>query len=101
MSALKIHAVLRRVLKERGMTTTQLARTAGVPQSTLATWLVSGAKPKDPEQVAKVSRVLGISLHQLLFDEPEQAHPLTGIETEIVLDGFYRLRLERVVSPKK
>ena len=98
---IKIHLVLRRLLQERGLTTSQLSKQVGLPNSTIATWLQADCKPTDVSKIAVVAEYFGIGMHRLLFDQEETATPLTGIQTEIVLDGFYRLRLEKVLLPKK
>ena len=96
----KIHITLKRLMKERGVTVTQLAKRAGVPHSTLSTWLLPSARPQDPVQIAAVARELGVGMHTLLFDEPENGLTLESLVTQSVLDGLYRLRLERVVLPQ-
>ncbi|MGK5088995.1 helix-turn-helix transcriptional regulator [Bdellovibrionota bacterium FG-2] len=99
--ALKIHVVLKRLLLERKITVTQLAKLASVPHSTLSTWMIPGSKPKDPEQVARVAKALSVTMHQLYFDEPEIESALEGLPTELFIDGIYRLRLDRILVPKR
>ena len=101
MSELKVHSVFRRLLKERSLTLGAVAKATGVPKSTLSTWLVAGSKPSDPTQIRAVSNFFGLGMTQFLFDEPEQELSLEALKTEMVLDGLYRIRLERVVAPKK
>lgn len=100
MAKLKLNTVLRRLLKEKGISALELSRTSGVPNSTIATWL-AGSAPKRPEQIADVARIFGVSLHTILFDEPEPNASLAfEEEREVVLDGYYRLKLERVTLKK-
>lgn len=100
MAKMKLNIVLRRLLKEKRMSALQLSRAAAVPNSTIATWL-AGSAPKRPEQLSDVARVLGVGLHALLFDEPEpNAGPIVEDQGEVVLDGLYRLKLEKVILKK-
>ncbi|MGE0633746.1 MAG: helix-turn-helix domain-containing protein [Pseudobdellovibrionaceae bacterium] len=92
--------VLSKQLKAKGMTISQLSRASGVPNSTLAQWS-SGVTPKNPSQALAVANVLGISLHFFLFGEEEQASDLEALETELVLEGLYKLSLQRVIIKKK
>lgn len=99
MAKMQLKVVLRRLLKEKRMSALELSRSSGVPNSTIATWL-AGSSPKRVEQTSDVARVLGVPLHILLFDEPEPNSAPTTEEKEVVLDGLYRLKLEKVVLKK-
>lgn len=103
MRKVKTHETLPRLLKARGLTTTKLSKLTKIPNSTLSTWLTPGVKPKDPEQVATVAEALGVTMFELLFGEREDERDLAveNLELEPVLDGLYRLRLEKVVLPKR
>lgn len=97
---IQIHAVLRRLLDQRGLTTTQVAKATKVPNSTLSTWLLPKAKPKDPNHLAAVADFFGTTIDFLLFGEVPPVS-IESLPLEHVLDGLYRLRLERVVLPKR
>lgn len=100
MAKMKLSIVLRRVLKAKSMSALELSRSSGVPNSTIATWL-AGSAPKRPEQLASAAKCLGIGLHELLFDEPEpNAAPISEEKGEVILDGLYRLKLERISIKK-
>lgn len=101
--AIKIHETLPALLKARGMSLSQLSRKTGTPLSTLSTWLDEGAKPKDPAAVALCAGTLGATMHHLLFGLPEDEAGFDQLKTEVVLSGYYKLRLERVIphSPRK
>lgn len=101
MSNLRIHVVLKRLLEERKVTSTQLSKVVGIPKSTISTWLLPTAKPTDVEQIQKVAKFFKISMSQLLFDEVESGNGLQAVQTELVLDGYYRLRLEKIITPKE
>ncbi len=99
-SQLKVHVVLRRLMREHRTTLTEISRATRISPSTLATWLTAKSTPNEVIKLAAVAKHFKISMHQLLFDEPDEAQPIRAMETETVLDGFYRVRLERVLLPK-
>ena len=94
---IKIDKVLRRLISDARITTTLVSRKTGVPNSTLSTWLIPGAKPRDPLHVAAVASFFQVSLEYLLFDSspPSMRALLLG---ETILDGKFRLRIERMDS---
>jgi transcriptional regulator with XRE-family HTH domain len=97
---LKIHIVLKRLLKERGnLSISELSRRTGVPHSTISTWLLPKAKPKDPSQIAAVAKELGTTMHYLLFEELENEVTLETLPTTPVLEGLYRVILQKVILP--
>lgn len=97
---IKIHIVLRRLMEQKGVTTTEIAHATKVPNSTLSTWLLPKAKPKDPQHLAAVAEYFSTSIDYLLFGSVPEVD-VESLPLEHVLDGLYRLRLERVVIPKK
>lgn len=94
---IKIDQVLPRLLKMASMSLSELSRASGCPVSTLGTWLQAGSKPKDISAVAAVAEILEVPLSKLLFDEVEQEPDLKELPVEVVLDGYYRLRLEKIM----
>ncbi len=96
-----ISTILPGLLKARGLTAKRLATLSDVPQSTVATWLVAGSRPRNIEDVAAAADVLEVSLQHLLFGETSDPGDLETIPAETVLSGVYRLRLERLVLPSK
>lgn len=64
-----ISKTLPALLKAKNITAKQLATKAQVPQSTVATWLIEGARPRNIEDVAEAAMVLEVSLNHLLFGE--------------------------------
>lgn len=97
-----IAEVLPGLLKERGITAKQLAKEAGgISASTISTWLLPGSRPRNIEDVAAVAEVLGVSMNHLLFGDAEEPQDLLTLPAEAILEGVYRLKLERIPIPKK
>lgn len=99
MKEIKIQFVLKRLMKERRITASQLSKATGVPNSTISTWLLPDANPKDTVQLAQVAEYFHVSLEYLLFDHGQKG-PYDVFPLEPLMDGYYRLRLERVIFPR-
>jgi transcriptional regulator with XRE-family HTH domain len=102
MSTCKISSVLPRILAERKMSQSALAKKAGVPLSTLSTWLIPNSKPRDLEACDRTAAALGVSFEELVFDRKprEQQIDLQSFPLEKLFDGFFKIRLERVILPE-
>lgn len=98
MKEIKIHLVLRRLLAKNGITTSALSKATGVPNSTLSTWLLPSARPKDLRHLKAVADYFQVCIEDLLFDEFPPV-VLNALRSEAILDGYYRLRLEKVLPP--
>ena len=92
---MKIGLKLQKVCRDRRLSFSRLAKLAGVPLATLHAW-TTGRKSINPDQIKKVAAVLEISLHELLFDEPD---PFETKSTEIlkeIFSGDVRVTLHRI-----
>lgn len=97
---MKIATVLKRLLKERDLSSKALAHSIGVKPSTLSGWL-QGSSPRDLVEVHRCAVFLGVSMERLLFDKEPTGATLEDFMTEQVFDGFLKVRIERVISSKK
>lgn len=96
---LKLGEVLRSLLKERALTLKQVSQLCGVSISTLHEW-ENNRTPKNPLQVAKVARCLGISLHRLLFGIEDPEDSIGKVIKNEVFSGTYEIFLRKVKLPK-
>lgn len=96
-----INEVLPKLLKDKGLTAKEVSKLTGISTSTLSTWTLPKAKPRNIEDVALVAEVLGTSLNFLLFGELDKPSDLNQIQGETVLQGVFRLKLERLMIPDK
>lgn len=53
-------------LNDSGMSASELARRAGIPNGTLADWL-SGRKPRNLDQVKKLAEYLNMTIDHLVY----------------------------------
>lgn len=96
-----INEILPKLLREKKITAKTLSQKTGVSQSTLSTWTAPKAKPRNIDDVALVADYLEVSLNFLLFGEVDKPTDLEQVQGEVVLAGIYRLKLEKLVIPKK
>lgn len=96
-----INQILPKLLKEKGVTAKVVSRETGVSQSTLSTWGLPSAKPRNVADVAAVADFFEVSLNYLLFGEIDEPSDLEQVNGEIVLSGVYRLKLEKLIIPSK
>jgi transcriptional regulator with XRE-family HTH domain len=92
---IRIADTLKALLKENGISLRELSKRSGVPVSTLSEWS-SNREPKSPIQTRKVAAALGVSMHYLLFGEPDQQEPLAKLLKEDVFSGTYEISVKRV-----
>ena len=91
---MKLSQVLKRIMDERDLNISKLASISDIPKTTINNWL-SGHSPS-VEQAQKLSRSLGISLHQLCFDVEDENTPLMKIFKSDVFSGTFEIKIRRV-----
>jgi len=92
---------LQRLLKEKNFSATELAKTLGIPSSTVHDWL-AGRVPRNLDQIRQVAEFFKVSTHEILFNEPDPRSLLSDIlegSTEIH-SGLYQITVKKV-SPKR
>ena len=73
------------LLKERGMTASQLSRKTGVAKQVLSDWM-SGVQPRKIEQLYLVAKELGVSIEAICFTKSEEE--LLGIISRSSRQGY-------------
>lgn len=96
---MKLGSILTALCKERGITLARLAREAGIPPQTLHNWTV-GRKAVNPDQLKKVADKLEVSLHYLLFGEPDPHEPPGEEILREIFSGDVRVTLHRIERRK-
>lgn len=61
-----LKTVLKRLLNERGVTVTRLAKATSIPQQTLHNWL-SGSEPRSIKQLKKVADYFSVTLDEITY----------------------------------
>ncbi len=92
---MKLASKLNEICGAKGLSLSKLAKEAGVPVQTIHAW-TTGRKSINPVQIKKVASVLKISIHQLLFAEPDP-HETTGEEVlKVLFPGDVRFNVHKI-----
>ena len=86
---------LDKVLKDRKLSLSQLARESRIPKATLHGW-ITGQRSVDPDQVRRVAECLRIPVYELLFGAPDPNGPVSQIELEDLFSGDVRISVQRI-----
>lgn len=99
MPSIKLKDVLAREIKERDLSINQIAKSCGMPKSTLHDWL-SGRTPnsKNLHYLYNLAEFFEISLSSLLFNIEEGKEAVEIISSTVFSDGgkTYRIKIEKV-----
>ena len=96
---MKLGKILQELCRKRGWTVAKLARESGVPVQTVHNWsLARGAV--NPEQVKRVSLVLGVSVHYLLYGEADPNEQIGEEVLKEIFSGDVRVTVHRVERRK-
>jgi len=97
---MKLGSKLLKLCKEHRLSLSRLAKEAGVPMQTIHAW-TTGRKSINPDQLRKVALVLKISVHELMFDEPDPFEPASEEILKEIFTGDVRVTLHRIEKIKK
>lgn len=91
---------LRFLLDHRGMSAADLSRKAEVSKQVISLWL-SGAKPRNVDQIKKVADALDVTVDHLLFGDGEdrEAEKITAFDTltgDGWVGGIFEVKFRRV-----
>ncbi len=90
-----LKTVLKRLLSERGVSVTRLAKATSIPQQTLHNWL-SGSEPRSLNQVKKVANYLGVTLDYLCFGYEQKQSPNIETYADEINAGIFEVVLRKV-----
>lgn len=92
---MELKSILKKSIKDKGITIAQLSRATKVPLQTLHGWL-HGSEPKSIRQVKAVADYLGVNLDYLCFGiTPEEKNHLIEYGQEINA-GVFEVVLRRI-----
>lgn len=93
---MELKIILKKLIKERGITLAHLSRTAKVPLQTLHGWL-QGSEPKSLKQVKAVADCLDVDLDYLCFGiKPKPAKNQIEQFQDEINAGVFEVVLRRV-----
>ena len=96
-----LHQILRRLVDEKGLSILGLAKSTGIPKSTLADWL-NGSTPSDLHALKKLADTLGVTMAYLATGEKDMVHtPVTELidlfDFSEEQNGIYRVVFQRLL----
>ena len=93
---MELKTILRKIIKEKGLTVVAVSRASKVPVQTLHGWL-QGSDPKNIRQLKSVADFLGVDLDYLCFGirPKSEADKIERFEDEINA-GIFEVVLRRV-----
>ena len=97
---------LKRIMKEKGISASDLSRQTKIPKSTISEWL-QGRQPKFDDAILRLAKSLKVSTETLLTgSEPgedfvKQIFDSAGDGFVEIHDGIFRVKIEKYVGNKK
>lgn len=90
--------ILKNLIEQHHITVRKFADGIGVSPQTANEWLgKQGRFPNSPDILKKVSNYFDISVHELLFGEPDPKSLIGSIlEKTEIHSGYYKLTVERI-----
>lgn len=89
MHEIKIGLVLKRLLKAQNRTLKKVSQETGIPYSTLHTWS-ENRHPRDILKAQQLAHYFGISLNELLFDQPEPRKEELSGQNQTKANDFFK-----------
>ncbi len=93
-----LKTVLKRLLSERGVSVTRLAKATSIPQQTLHNWL-SGSEPRSIKQLKKVADYFSVTLDEITYGtKPASTNTHSNLEDhrDEILAGNFEVILRRL-----
>ena len=90
---------LKKISKAKKISVTELARQTGVRQNTIHGW-ANGRRVLNLDDLKKVADVLEVSLHMLLYGEPDPHEVSSGEILKELFSGDIRLTVHRIERRK-
>jgi transcriptional regulator with XRE-family HTH domain len=91
---------LKKIIRQKAMTTGELAKEINVSPKTINDWL-TGRTPRDLDAVKRCAEVLGVTVHYLLYGEEDRRNLIEEIlERTEIHTGLYEISIKKVTSQK-
>lgn len=90
---MRLASNLRSLMRQRDLTSRELAADVGIPEGTIKTWL-AGSAPRSLFDVRKIAQHFGVSFEYLIFGD--EIHPDAQTQKRKSFEVFLRLKLETI-----
>lgn len=90
--------ILERLLRQNNLSGRQFAKEIGINNKTVSSWIGDGGSfPSDPQVIKRIAIRFNVSVHELLFGEPDPKSLLGELlnKTE-VHTGLYEITIKKV-----
>lgn len=95
----KFGITLEDLIKSKNLSTRQFAKEIGEKSSTVSEWCGPGGRfPSNPEILRKISNYFNISIHELLYGEPDPTQNTLSnlLEKSQIFTGLYEITIKKV-----
>lgn len=102
MKSLTFGEVLEKLMKDKRISTKELASAVGVPAKTVTEWIgKDGRTPRNTDTIKKLSNFFDVSTHYLLFGEEDPKNIINElIEKTEIHTGLYEITIKKVKQKK-
>lgn len=90
---------LLRSMKNKGLSFADLSKKSGVSKSTIHGW-TTGRRVQDLKELKRVAQVLEISLHELVFSEPDPFETRHEELLKELFSGDVRITVHKIERPR-
>lgn len=93
---------LEKLLKEKNISPTKFAKKIQVSPKTLHEWIgKNGRFPSKAEHLKSIARELDISIHELIFGEPDPKEVIFSLmESTTIFTGDFEITIKRKIKKK-
>ncbi len=95
LEGMKLAENILSLCKEKGISLAQLSKMTGVAKTNLHAW-TTGRKTLDLMQLKKVSTALQVSVHELVYGEPDPFDAKSETLLKEIFSGDVRVTLHRI-----
>lgn len=94
--------VLEKLMKDKRISTRELASAVGVPSKTVPEWIGRyGKTPRNTEIIKKLSNYFDVSTHYFLFGEEDPKNIINDfIDKTEISSGFHEITIKKVKQKK-
>jgi len=98
--AVKLHVILKKLMKDKGVSSRSLSKECSIPLSTIGSYLSGKKASYSPEHLDGLAQYFNVTLDYLLFGVEKTPTNLDLLPTEDIFQGWLKVKVQRVVPDK-